>query len=333
MDKFMHFVEDKMSPIADKLGEQRHLSAMQKGFMTVLPLIFVGAVFMVIANPPVTADMVKSGGIWSIFSGWLNFATKYKMTILVPYNMSMGLLAMAVAFVIADNLATSYSMKGITSGLTALVVFLLVAAPANYLALADGTTSLLMNCTYLGAQGLFTAIIVALLTVEITRFCEIHNITIRLPEICPPALTNSFRTIVPMVINVSIFYILSLLSSNYLGVSIPALIEKVLATPIAAVDSVPGSLFLCAFMLLLWCCGVHGQMVTMALTAPITTAAFTANAAISCKRTSTDFSSYFYDIRYWIFGRNRKHIWIMCFILLESKITTIESFWKSYNCT
>ena len=40
MDKFMHFVEDKMSPIADKLGEQRHLSAMQKGFMTVLPLIF-----------------------------------------------------------------------------------------------------------------------------------------------------------------------------------------------------------------------------------------------------------------------------------------------------
>ena len=27
MDKFMHFVEDKMSPIADKLGEQRHLSA------------------------------------------------------------------------------------------------------------------------------------------------------------------------------------------------------------------------------------------------------------------------------------------------------------------
>ena len=203
MDKFMHFVEDKMSPIADKLGEQRHLSAMQKGFMTVLPLIFVGAVFMVIANPPVTADMVKSGGIWSIFSGWLNFATKYKMTILVPYNMSMGLLAMAVAFVIADNLATSYSMKGITSGLTALVVFLLVAAPANYLALADGTTSLLMNCTYLGAQGLFTAIIVALLTVEITRFCEIHNITIRLPEICPPALTNSFRTIVPSIFRIS----------------------------------------------------------------------------------------------------------------------------------
>lgn len=329
MDKFMHFVEDKMSPIADKLGEQRHLSAMQKGFMTVLPLIFVGAVFMVIANPPVTADMVKSGGVWSIFSGWFNFATKYKMAILVPYNMSMGLLALAVTFVIADNLATSYSMKGITNGLTALVVFLLVAAPANYLALADGTTPLLMNCTYLGAQGLFTAIIVALLTVEITRFCEIHNITIRLPEICPPALTNSFRTIVPMVINVSIFYILSLLSSNYLGMSIPALIEKVLATPVAAVNSVPGSIFLCAFMLLLWCCGVHGQMVTMGSNY---NSSFYSKCSISCKRTSTNFSSYLYDIRYWFFRRNRKYSWTMYFILLESKITTIKSFWESNNC-
>ena len=65
MDKFMHFVEDKMSPIADKLGEQRHLSAMQKGFMTVLPLIFVGAVFMVIANPPVTASY--SNNIFCLF--------------------------------------------------------------------------------------------------------------------------------------------------------------------------------------------------------------------------------------------------------------------------
>ena len=300
MDKFMHFVEDKMSPIADKLGEQRHLSAMQKGFMTVLPLIFVGAVFMVIANPPVTADMVKSGGVWSIFSGWFNFATKYKMAILVPYNMSMGLLALAVTFVIADNLATSYSMKGITNGLTALVVFLLVAAPANYLALADGTTPLLMNCTYLGAQGLFTAIIVALLTVEITRFCEIHNITIRLPEICPPALTNSFRTIVPMVINVSIFYILSLLSSNYLGMSIPALIA--------------------------WTNGYYGTYCSNY------NSSFYSKCSISCKRTSTNFSSYLYDIRYWFFRRNRKYSWTMYFILLESKITTIKSFWESNNC-
>ena len=247
MDKFMHFVEDKMSPIADKLGEQRHLSAMQKGFMTVLPLIFVGAVFMVIANPPVTADMVKSGGVWSIFSGWFNFATKYKMAILVPYNMSMGLLALAVTFVIADNLATSYSMKGITNGLTALVVFLLVAAPANYLALADGTTPLLMNCTYLGAQGLFTAIIVALLTVEITR----------------------------------------------------------------------------------WCCGVHGQMVTMALTAPITTAAFTANAALVAKGQAPIFHPIFMTLGIGFLGGTGNTLGLCILSCWKAKSQQLKAFGKA----
>ncbi len=37
-----------------------------------ISFIFIGAVFMIIANPPVTADMVANGGILSIFSGWVN---------------------------------------------------------------------------------------------------------------------------------------------------------------------------------------------------------------------------------------------------------------------
>ena len=113
-----------------------------------------------------------------------------------------------------------------------------------------------------------------------------------------------------MVINVSIFYILSLLSSNYLGMSIPALIEKVLATPVEAVNSVPGSIFLCAFMLLLWCCGVHGQMVTMALTAPITTAAFTANAALVAKGQAPIFHPILQVRSLMLLIRQRKYIFL-----------------------
>ena len=161
------------------------------------------------------------------------------------------------------------------------------------------------------------------------RFCEIHNITIRLPEICPPALTNSFRTIVPMVINVSIFYILSLLSSNYLGVSIPALNEKVLATPIAAVDSVPGSLFLCAFMLLLWCCGVHGQMVTMALTAPITTAAFTANAALVAKGQAPIFHPIFMTLGIGFLGGTGNTFGLCVLSCWKAKSQQLKAFGKA----
>ena len=81
MEKFMKFLNEKLTPLANFFGRQRHLLAMQRGFMAMISFIFIGAVFMIIANPPVTADMVANGGILSIFSGWVNFAAKYKMVI------------------------------------------------------------------------------------------------------------------------------------------------------------------------------------------------------------------------------------------------------------
>ena len=228
MKKLMKLIEEKMTPLANFLGSERHLSAMQKAFMSILPMIFVGAVFMLLANPPVTADMVAEGGIWSIFSGWYHFANTYKTTILIPYNMTMGLLSVAVAFFIGYNLAKSYGMKEAVNGITAMIVFMVVAAPANYTALADGSTPLMMNTTYLGAQGMFTAILIGLVTVEITRFCQKHHITIRLPEVCPPALTDSFATIIPMGINITLFFAVNLSNGAEMpGSRLPTWIEAV----------------------------------------------------------------------------------------------------------
>ena len=86
MDKIMTFVQEKLTPVANFFGKQRHFSAMQKGFMATVSFILVSAIFMIIANPPVTADMINQGGIWSVFSGWYNFAQTYKMTILIPVS-------------------------------------------------------------------------------------------------------------------------------------------------------------------------------------------------------------------------------------------------------
>mgnify|MGYP002688712668 FL=1 len=120
-----------------------------------------------------------------------------------------------------------------------------------------------------------------------------------------------------------------MLSSNYLGVSIPALIEKVLATPIAAVDSVPGSLFLCAFMLLLWCCGVHGQMVTMALTAPITTAAFTANAALVAKGQAPIFHPIFMTLGIGFLGGTGNTFGLCVLSCWKAKSQQLKAFGKA----
>lgn len=284
MEKFTKFVEEKLTPIAQFLGSERHFSALQKGFMALLPVIFVGAVFMIIANPPVNADLVVRGGLWSIFKPWFDFASKNKMTILVPFNMSMNMLGMISSFSIAYYLADSYKMSGLRAGITSLVVFLTIAAPAAYTPLADGTWPLLMPTTYLGSQGMFTAILVSMLCVEIIRFCESKSITIKMPEGVPSTLQQTFSSIIPMVVCVASFFLINLLiQSSGIASSLPALIEFILAKPVSAIDSIPGSLLLCVFILLLWCFGIHGTMVFMAITTPLTVAAFAENAALAAE--------------------------------------------------
>ena len=47
-----------LSPIGVKVGNQRHLKAISSGMMMTLPLIVVGSLFLIVANPPVNPDSV-----------------------------------------------------------------------------------------------------------------------------------------------------------------------------------------------------------------------------------------------------------------------------------
>ncbi|GEK37964.1 PTS sugar transporter subunit IIC [Enterococcus thailandicus] len=281
MDKTMKFIQAKLTPIANFFGQQRHFAALQKGIMTTISFILVSAIFMIIANPPVTAELVAQGGFWSIFSGWLDFATTYKATILIPFNMTMGMISVIAAFAIAYHLANSYKMSALNNGLTSMILFFIAAAPANYLALANDTTMLAIDTTYLGSAGLFVAILVSLLSVEITRLCQKKNITIKMPEGIPPFLSEMFGSLIPLAINIFVFFggniIISLFNP---ALSIPTLIESIMRIPIAGVNSIPGALLVCFFVLFCWCVGVHGMMVVMPLVAPISIAAFASNAEL-----------------------------------------------------
>lgn len=63
MEKFMTLLQEKLTPIANFCGTERHFASMQKGFMSAISFILVSAVFMILANPPVTADLVAPGRV------------------------------------------------------------------------------------------------------------------------------------------------------------------------------------------------------------------------------------------------------------------------------
>ena len=331
MEKFMKFLNEKLTPLANFFGRQRHLLAMQRGFMAMISFIFIGAVFMIIANPPVTADMVANGGILSIFSGWVNFAAKYKMVILIPFNMTMGMLGVIAAFAIAYNLASSYKMSAMSSELTTAIICMLTAAPSGYYALADGSVASMMKTTYLGSQGLFTAIVVAIVTVEVTRFCLSHHLTIRLPESVPPFISETFSLIIPGVLNTIIFFGGNLLIQAYdPTMTLPALIEFVLGKPLGGLcNTWPGAIALCIISSLFWCCGLHGTMILMPFTTAIGMQVATRNMELVAAGKDIIFQpAMFGDAGNLLGGAGNTFSFVLlCFLLAHSK--QLKAFGKA----
>lgn len=99
-----------------------------------------------------------------------------------------------------------------------MIIFLLVAAPIENNSIA---------MTYLGADGLFIAIILSLLTVEITMFIEKLDWKFK-GEHIPPAVLSFMNGLILLLVNIIIIYGLSITIFIYIGKDIPSLIMMIL---------------------------------------------------------------------------------------------------------
>jgi PTS system cellobiose-specific IIC component len=244
------------------------ISSISAGLQSGMSVIIIGAIFQLIAT------------IFTLFN-WITTDNKVYSILMTPYNMTMGLLAVFVAFGIAYHYAGNLKMKPLVAGINSLVVFLLVAAPTETVTLADGSSTFTgLATTSLGASGLFAAIIVALVTVRITKFCADKRIIIRMPDGIPPSLADSFSALIPLLINIILFLGLSIISNALFSASLPLAITNLLSAPFSAINSLGGMIVIVLFGLLLWTLGIHGTMVIAIPLIPILAADIANNTAL-----------------------------------------------------
>ena len=292
-ETFLEKFERIIAPFGQWMANQRHFSSITAGMMSTVGLTLLAAIFQIIANPPVTQEMMDNHGILKvIFGGWFNFATANKEAILLPYNMSIGLLGVTSALAIAYHLAKKYDMNPLTNGVVSMVIFLLVAAPATTYQLTDETTVTALNNSFMGGQGLFTSILVALVTVEIAHFCEKHHIEVKMPDSVPPFLSASFTSVIPLIFDIIIFYGGSLILGKF-DLTIPTAINKLVSIPLSVVNTAPGVLFIICFGALLWCCGIHGTAIIYPFVLPVLLEAVTKNAQLVAAGQSPEISPIF----------------------------------------
>ncbi|KAA9001255.1 PTS sugar transporter subunit IIC [Affinibrenneria salicis] len=263
--KFFVYLENVLTPVAVKVGGQRHLTAVRDGFICAMPFIIVGSFMLIFAFPPFPEDTTFIIGRW-----WIEAANKYAYEIMTPFNMTMGIMAVFISVGVAYNLAKSYKMEGLPCALLSLMSFFLIAAPAR-----DGV----LPGDYLGGTGVFTAVVLAIYVTELMRFLKVKNIGIPLPDSVPQNIRQSFNLLIPAVVVIMTIYLFNLFLVSSFEMVLPQAIMNIFKPLISASDTLPALLFAALLAQLLWFCGIHGATIVSGIMSPFYLINLSANQA------------------------------------------------------
>ena len=251
MKSFTNFIENRLVPVVSKITNLRYFQALRNGFMVIMPLTIIGSIFMLITDFPLAGYSDFMAGIFG--SDWTSYIEPaYRAT----FNMMGFMLVATMSYKLAD----SYDMDKLSTAILSLVAFIVVS-PKSLVTDGGEVVNQVLVMTWLGTQGVITAIIVSIVSVEVIRFCVRKNLVIRMPDSVPDMVSQSFSALVPGIILVLIMLIVNEVCKVFVG-SLHEAIYAIIQVPLQGLTS---SLF--AIIIVgglngfLWWFGIHPTVV------------------------------------------------------------------------
>lgn len=253
MEKF----QNKIMPLATYLSNNKYIKAISDGFACVLPAIIVGAIFTLLSGLPIDGyqSFIGSNGLKAVLS--------------IPPMFTTDIIALISVFFIAYKFAEVNDESGAMPGLLALIAFLIVT-PFAVLDTSGFAPVRAIPFEWLGAQGLFVAIILGLFVSKVYLFIIKKGFIIRLPKGVPPTIEKSFASLIPgFVIIIFALIINAIFASTDFG-SLHALIYKFVQIPLENLGGSFGGFILAILaMNILWVFGINGTMIVINIMMPI----------------------------------------------------------------
>lgn len=276
MDK----LEKIFSPMANALQNNKSIQAISKGLMSMMPLIMIGAFASLLQSLPIDVyqQFIQQNGIAAIFGKLVNIST----------NMLALYAAFAVAYAYTKE---SGKNDAFAAGLISLGAFFVVTPMSVS---GEGWAAVTnLGLEWLGAKGLFSAMIIALIVSKIYKFLNDKNITIKLPDSVPPFVAKSFLSILPAVILIGLFAIITYIFGLTPYGDLHNAIYSLIAAPLNNLGgTVWAGMLIYVLSGLCWFFGIHGIAVVSVML-PIWMAADAVNvAAISAGGAATNIVTY-----------------------------------------
>lgn len=260
MDSIKNYLEEKVMPFASKLSQNKILVAIRDGVTLAMPLIIIGSIFMVIASFPVPG--------WEELLGDMGIADYFWKGV----DSSFGLVGLIASFGIAHSFAEQSEVDGVSAGIISLSSFILVTP------FVSGEEGAGLPIDYVGAKGLFIAIVLGVLSAYIYQWFINNDIEITMPENVPPAVGKSFSAIIPGAAIITMWLIVFGLLDTFHLPNLHEIAQVVLGKPLDLLGSnIFGTLIIVALNSLFWFVGIHGGHVVNSVMQPTWIANIDAN--------------------------------------------------------
>ncbi|OIK13526.1 PTS cellobiose transporter subunit IIC [Bacillus sp. MUM 13] len=265
MSKFNSILEEKVMPVAAKIGAQRHLLALRDGIIATMPFIVIGSLFLILANLPIPgyADWMKS-----------IFGPNWALKLSYPVDATFNIMSLIASFAVAYRLAESYKVDAMSAGTISVAAFIL-STPFSFLYTPVGAKTGVMvtgaiSKAYFSSKGLFVALLIGILATEIYRWIVKKDIIIKMPNGVPPSVGRSFAALIPGFIVLLVIWVIRLLVELTPYESINNLVMTILGEPLKLVGlTLGGTIVAELFVTILWACGLHGTNIVKGVMEPI----------------------------------------------------------------
>lgn len=265
MNRFISFLEEKFVPVAAKIGGQKHLVAIRDSFASLMPLILVGAFAVLINNVLFVPWSLLASyiGEESAFIVWTN--TNLAPLFSLMESGTLSIIALGLAFSMGYNRAVNEGKDSLSTGLISVASFILLGALSRNNEVVAGHVT-----NFLGAQGIFIALLVGLLTPEIYFAIVKKDWVIKMPDSVPPAVSRGFSAVIPGFIAVFFWAVIGYILNVGAGMSIFTWFETNIAGGLSVLgQSIFSIVFISTLIPLLWFFGLHGANMLEAIMSPV----------------------------------------------------------------
>ena len=302
---------DRLGRIGAWFGQNKYLGAIKNAFQNFMPATISGAIGVLWTNVLVNDTVVQGNaqGLGGLFKPIMVLAPINTVFAAISFC-TISCISVGIVMLVAQEIGEANGETGAFPAVLGFIAWGVVTPTAhavttlassltdsagNAIAIGDvltkgGVADLSkvgtftgFGADYLGATGLFTALIVGIVALEIyNAFRKMDSLKIKMPEQVPPGVARAFEVLIPTFLTLVVVGLIGWLVQITSGQYVNDLIKTAIQQPLLNIigDNIVAVMFMYVLISLFWLVGIHGNNMLSAVKEPIFRPMLYANTAL-----------------------------------------------------